>query len=370
MSLTSKEASVNQEKRVSVSTNISNRFYFLDAARGIAAISIVVFHFFSANIKILSGLYIFVDFFFVLSGFVLAKSYTSKLSRVELKQYVRSRFLRLFPMPLCTILLIVLYQLALNIKHISNPANFNETINIKPLTILLGILMLQNFSQSAMLLNFPLWSLSAEWFTNLIMLVVPIQRKPRLLTLIIYIGIAMVMFYEFSIWGQSNFNWVSNTGRALSGFSIGILVRKNLELKREIKGSIHLISLLSIAVVIVYYLILVYVDSQYIFAAPIPFACLVYAVAKLELFSSAKSWFRSLCSFLGKISFGVYVWHIPVHNTFTPMIAKVASAFNVSWPRLSLIDFLLTLLISIWISVIFYRHIDPKLKLRFGLPNQ
>lgn len=145
-----------------MSTNILNRFYFLDAARGIAAISIVVFHFFSANIKILSGLYIFVDFFFVLSGFVLAKTYTSKLSRVELKQYVRSRFLRLFPMPLCTILLIVLYQLALNIKHISNPANLNETIDIKPLTILLGILMLQNFSQSAMLLNFPLWSLSAE----------------------------------------------------------------------------------------------------------------------------------------------------------------------------------------------------------------
>lgn len=202
------------------------------------------------------------------------------------------------------------------------------------------------------------------------MLVVPIQRKPRLLTLVIYIGIAMVMFYEFSTSGQSNFNWVSNTGRALSGFSIGILVRKNLELKREIKGSIHLISLLSIAVVIVYYLILVYVDSQYIFAAPIPFACLVYAVAKLELFSSAKSWFRSFCSFLGKISFGVYVWHIPVHNTLTQMIAKVASAFNVSWPRLSLIDFFLTLLLSIWISVIFYRHIDPKLKLRFGLPNQ
>ncbi len=353
-----------------MSSNISNRFYLLDAARGIAAISIVVFHFFSANIEVLSGLFVFVDFFFVLSGFVLAKSYTSKLSRVELKQYVRSRFLRLFPMPLCTILLVVLYQLALNIKHIFNPANLNETIDIKPLTILLGILMLQNFSQSAMLLNFPLWSLSAEWFTNLIMLGVPIQRKPRLLTIVICIGIAMVMFYEFFLLEQSNFNWVSNTGRALSGFSIGILVRKNLEMKREIKEGIRLLSLLSIVVVIVYYLVLVYVDSQYIFAAPIPFAFLVYALAKLELFSSVKSRFRRLCSFLGKISFGVYVWHIPVHNTLTPMIAKAASTFNISWPRLSLIDFLLTLLISIWISVIFYRHVDPKLKLRFGLPNQ
>lgn len=85
----------------------------------------------------------------------MARAYTTGLSKNEVKKFVFARCLRLFPMPLCSILFVVLYQILLHIWHITHPVDVNHVIDVKPVTVLLTFLMLQIFSQSAMLINFP-----------------------------------------------------------------------------------------------------------------------------------------------------------------------------------------------------------------------
>lgn len=344
------------------------RFYYLDALRGFAAVGIVVFHFFSEKQNFFSGLYIAVDFFFVLSGFVLARAYTTGLSRNEVKKFVLARCLRLFPMPLCSILFVVLYQILLDIWHISHPVDVNYVIDIKPITVLLAFLMLQIFSQSAMLINFPLWSLSAEWIINFTMLGIPIHRKPQLLLIMTSLGVSGILIYEILDLNVIDFGFISNLGRALSGFSIGILARKYLEKDKKIK-SLKLQLSLNVIGIMAFYIILVYVESRLIAIMSIPFGLLVFQVAKLEQLRPAPFLLRSPYSFLGRISFGVYVWHIPVHNILIPLFANLASKFGLHWSNLSISDFFLTLSLSILISVLFYRYIDVVLRRRFRLAD-
>ena len=219
-----------------------------------------------------------------------------------------------------------------------------------------------------MLINFPLWSLSAEWITNLTMLGIPIHRKPQLLFIMASLGITGILFYEIFDLNVIDFGFISNLGRALSGFSIGILARKYLEKDKKIK-SFKLLLSLNVIGIMTLYIILVYVESRLIAIISIPFGLLVFQIAKLEQLRPAQSPLRGSCSFLGRISFGIYVWHVPVHNILIPLFAKWASKFGLYWSKLSISDFLLTLLLSILISIFFYRYIDAALRRRFRLAD-
>jgi peptidoglycan/LPS O-acetylase OafA/YrhL len=77
----------------------SHRFLFLDALRGVAALFVVAFHFPSTMTSSLAanGL-LAVDFFFCLSGFVIAFSYESRLAEtISFKGFAVARLIRLYP---------------------------------------------------------------------------------------------------------------------------------------------------------------------------------------------------------------------------------------------------------------------------------
>ena len=182
------------------------------------------------------------------------------------------------------------------------------------------------------------------------MLGIPIHRKPKLLLITASLGISSILIYEILDLNIIDFRFISNLGRVLSGFSIGILARKYLEKNKKLKSLKPLLSLNVIAIMVLY-IILVYVESRLIAIMSIPFGLLVFQIAKLEQLCPASFLLRSSCSFLGRISFGVYVWHIPVYNILIPLFAKLASKFGLDWSNLSISDFLLTLSLSILISV-------------------
>jgi peptidoglycan/LPS O-acetylase OafA/YrhL len=75
-------------------------YIFLDGLRGVAAIMVLLLHWFEGHGKPLfgSGL-LAVDFFFILSGFVVALAYEKKLiADGKSAQFIRQRFIRLYPM--------------------------------------------------------------------------------------------------------------------------------------------------------------------------------------------------------------------------------------------------------------------------------
>lgn len=81
------------------------KFLSLDAFRGLAAIMVVLFHsrFYSSPepLPFVANSYLFVDFFFILSGFIMAHAYQHRLGdSVGWKRFVVLRLGRLYPLHL------------------------------------------------------------------------------------------------------------------------------------------------------------------------------------------------------------------------------------------------------------------------------
>ena len=79
------------------------RFEILDGLRGVAAMIVVAFHLFETYSKgpsdqILNHGYLAVDFFFVLSGFVIGYAYDDRWSKMNVWGFFKRRLIRLQPM--------------------------------------------------------------------------------------------------------------------------------------------------------------------------------------------------------------------------------------------------------------------------------
>ncbi|TIU60051.1 MAG: acyltransferase, partial [Mesorhizobium sp.] len=89
----------------------------LDAIRGVAAISVMLYHFspFLADGKVLPSSYLAVDLFFLLSGFVIAHAYDRKIENgMGSGSFVAIRLIRLYPLYLAGTLLGFFYLLVKN----------------------------------------------------------------------------------------------------------------------------------------------------------------------------------------------------------------------------------------------------------------
>lgn len=79
------------------------RFEILDGLRGVAAMIVVAFHLFETysagpSDQILNHGYLAVDFFFVLSGFVIGYAYDDRWGRMTTWNFFKRRLIRLQPM--------------------------------------------------------------------------------------------------------------------------------------------------------------------------------------------------------------------------------------------------------------------------------
>ncbi|MDR9806325.1 acyltransferase family protein [Rhizobium hidalgonense] len=143
-----------------------DRFIFLDELRGIAAVSVALLHasqVFGFNLN--SHAYLAVDFFFCLSGLVLANAYDQKLKSGVLRSpvFLLKRIVRLYPM---IVVGVGLGVLALQVAYA-------EVISLADVSILaVGALLLLPagflVGQEAFAINNPLWSIFFEIVASLI----------------------------------------------------------------------------------------------------------------------------------------------------------------------------------------------------------
>lgn len=90
--------------RSSVTLPAKHHYIILDGLRGVASLMVVCFHLFEANnggshIKqIINHGYLAVDFFFLLSGFVIAYAYDDRWQTMSSWQFYTRRLIRLHPM--------------------------------------------------------------------------------------------------------------------------------------------------------------------------------------------------------------------------------------------------------------------------------
>jgi len=86
-----------------------HHYLTLDALRGVAAFAVMIYH--QQHAKFVGHGYLAVDFFFVLSGFVIARAYESKLqSTMHFSDFALVRIARLYPLLIAATLLSTAYM--------------------------------------------------------------------------------------------------------------------------------------------------------------------------------------------------------------------------------------------------------------------
>jgi len=198
-----------------------NRLPLLDGLRGIAAIGVMLYHteVTFGPLGMFCRAYLFVDFFFLLSGFVLAMAFEPRFTAgLSTTAFLRARLRRLWP----TIALGVALGAALH-------AQWQEP---GPLlwSLLLGLLVLPDLRDTTQIfpLNGPQWSLFLEVLANLAHAVA--LRRLGLRGLIGFVALAgaaeAAVVYRFgsNTLGPLTFNWLYALPRVCFAYGMGVLL--------------------------------------------------------------------------------------------------------------------------------------------------
>jgi peptidoglycan/LPS O-acetylase OafA/YrhL len=153
------------------------RLHELDSLRALAAIGVVGWHYSShfgaAPLPSLMAPFyrhgeILVDFFFVLSGFVLARAYWNEQRSAMFANNVRDRIARMYPLHFATLCAVAVMQWIL-VDRLNSPPFvylFNDTYDF-----VLNLLLLNRTGlERGFSFNGPSWSISTEFVVNVLFL--------------------------------------------------------------------------------------------------------------------------------------------------------------------------------------------------------
>ena len=153
------------------------RYEILDGLRGVAAVMVVIFHLFETYSKgpayqIVNHGYLAVDFFFVLSGFVIGYAYDDRWDRMTTWGFFKRRLTRLHPMVIIgTLVGFCLFYFGSG----AFPGIVKEPLWKVLLVTLFGFLMIPTGRKMDIrgwnedfALNGPQWTLMLEYFANIL----------------------------------------------------------------------------------------------------------------------------------------------------------------------------------------------------------
>jgi peptidoglycan/LPS O-acetylase OafA/YrhL len=246
------------------------------------------------------------------------------------------------------ILYVISIQLLINIRDLFLGKETTESIDLSFVNLVLNLALLQIFSTNSQLLLFPLWSLSAEWITNLIYGFCKLFFSTE--KLLIFLGFVFTALFLFGSFGAELESVIGSLGRCLYGFGIGLFFYKLRSAKdlSLISGKIPL-SLFCFGVLYFSYFI---IGMGFLLFIPWGFGLCIIILADERKWKTSVT--KKISSFLGLHSYGVYVWHIPMQNSVYLVIKNIAPSINLD--SLHFLHFVATLLLSVlasWIVIIF-----------------
>lgn len=237
----------------------------LTPLRGIAALMVVIYHYQVLITPVvdpersflINKWYIMVDFFFILSGFIITHVYQAKFRTgfkwPLFKKFMLARFARLYPLHLVTLAFMIgIYYIILSTNTFESLPHFMQ-LSLDPNAIFANITLLQTsgfFAEPTW--NTPSWSISVEWWTYAIFpfLILVITRKSKWLKYAAFLAVIgaylAIMFYFQPAQFEERHSYMSLSSellntvdvmvgsgflRCISGFLLGMLVYKAFEIR-------------------------------------------------------------------------------------------------------------------------------------------
>lgn len=316
-----------------MSSPISNRVYYpaLDGLRGMAILLVVLYHNFSF-ISYFNYGWLGVDLFFVLSGFLITDILLSTRNTGNyFKNFYSRRILRIFP----------LYYLSLLLFLVILPLLPGFTLDVRYYqehqwwfwTYLQNWLLIFHPGGRPVALNH-FWSLAVEEQFYLVWpFVILFIRRPKKLLIFCILALMAVIAARLYIWFNRSFfpgyQWLflfTRIDGILIGSMLAIIYHYNQTILR--KFSTLLILLLAAFNFIIYFIekerdFPVWAIAGYTTFAAI-FALLVYESVKKEDRVISFIFNNAVLRFLGKYSYGFYIFHWPVFLLAKPYTDNMA----------------------------------------------
>lgn len=241
-----------------------SHYVILDGLRGVASVMVVIFHLFEAYAggdpqrQIINHGYLAVDFFFLLSGFVIAYAYDDRWGRVSQWGFYKRRLIRLQPM---VIMGSLIGAALFAFQHFSIfPKIGSASVSQVLLVMLIGFTLIPlpksmdiRGWDETFPLNGPAWSLFYEYVANILYAIGLRRLSNRSLGVVVALAaIALVHLAVFGSRGDLIGGWALDgigirTGltRVMFPFFAGVLLMR-MGVRLRVRGAFGLCSLLLI----------------------------------------------------------------------------------------------------------------------------
>lgn len=330
-------------------TDTKPHYPILDGLRGVAAITVVCFHLFEAfatshiDQRINHG-YLAVDFFFILSGFVVGYAYDERWKTMTISEFIKRRFIRLHPMVVMGALI------GAGLFYFQGCATWDVS------KVALPTLLVATFINACLVpatpgfeirgvgemfpLNGPSWSLFFEYIGNILYAL--FLRKLSALALSGFVFLAGCGLAAFAIWGPlgdicvgfalTDDNMIGGSLRLLFSFPAGLLLSRVFK-PATIKGAFWIGSLAIVCVSAIPRIggsDQLWMNGLYdTISVVLVFPLLVYLGASDQTTDNLTT---QACKFLGDISYPLYMVHYPFIYVYYAWVKNKNLTFEQSLP--------------------------------------
>ena len=325
-------------------------YELLDGLRGVAAILVLFYHIFEGFsfaevtngagdgiIRTLNHGHIAVDFFFILSGFVISYAYDDRWNKMNTWQFFKRRLIRLHPMLIMGAIIGCLAFASVGFERWDgSTAPTGWVMTALLLTMFMipavpGLLYEVRGNGEMFPLNGPGWSLFFEYIGNILYALFMRRMSTRILTIFtILLGIAHAWFFIGNLsgydmigvgWTIDEMNFWGGLVRMLFPFSMGMLIARTFK-PRKVKGAFWICSVTLVVLFSVPYIAssgAISLNSLY------EFICIAFIFPMLVWLGAcgtASGTTGKMNRVLGELSYPLYIVHYPIMYIFYAWLIK------------------------------------------------
>lgn len=354
-------------------------YALLDGLRGVAAILVVWYHVFEGFqfagnkpvIDFINHGYLAVDFFFMLSGFVIGYAYDDRWGKsLTMGGFFRRRLIRLHPMVMLGALIGTVSFLLTGMERWDGT---HSTLLLTLIALVCSWLMIPALpgmqrdvrgNGEMFPLNGPCWSLFFEYIGNILYALIIRRLSTRALawlTALLCCALTWFAATNQSGYGSIGVGWTLDTTNLLGGtlrmlcpFTIGMLMSRVFKPIKNVRGAFWICTII---LLVLFHVPFIDGGTPMSLNGIFEVACIICIFPIIVWLGASgtttDNTSRRICRFLGDISFPLYIVHYPLMYAFYMWLMKTRLyTFSETWP-IAISTMACSVCIA-WLSLRFY----------------
>lgn len=354
-------------------------YALLDGLRGVAAMLVVWYHVFEGFqfagnkpvIDFINHGYLAVDFFFMLSGFVIGYAYDDRWGKsLTMSGFFRRRLIRLHPMVMLGALIGAISFLLTGMERWDGT---HSTLLLTLIALVCSWLMIPALpgmqrdvrgNGEMFPLNGPCWSLFFEYIGNILYAIIIRRLSTRALawlTALLCCALTWFAVTNQSGYGSIGVGWTVDTTNQLGGtlrmlcpFTIGMLMSRVFKPIKNVRGAFWICTII---LLVLFHVPFIDGGTPMSLNGIFEAACIICIFPIIVWLGASgtttDNTSRRICRFLGDISFPLYIVHYPLMYAFYMWLIKTELyTFSETWP-IAISTMACSICIA-WLSLRFY----------------